>query len=105
MTPENNSPAIFIEGHYHKSIIGLTVACFIELQANYLVSCYSAAIQTVACWGLAGCAKCLVKALMDYRSGKRESEVMSMMAKNLSDEDINLVASYFSSIDVTVNAL
>ena len=46
----------------------------------------------------------LVKALKDYRSGKRENEVMSMMAKNLSDEDIALVASYFSSIAITVKA-
>ena len=46
----------------------------------------------------------LVKALKDYRSGKRENEVMSMMAKNLSDEDISMVASYFSSIAVTVKA-
>ena len=46
----------------------------------------------------------LVKALKDYRSGKRENEVMSMMAKNLSDDDINLVASYFSSIAITVKA-
>jgi cytochrome c553 len=27
---------------------------------------------------------------------------MSMMAKNLSDDDISLVASYFSSIAITV---
>ena len=46
----------------------------------------------------------LVKALKDYRSGKRENEVMSMMAKNLSDDDIALVASYFSSITVAVKA-
>jgi cytochrome c553 len=46
----------------------------------------------------------LVKALKDYRSGKRENEVMSMMAKNLSDDDISLVASYFSSIAITVKA-
>ena len=46
----------------------------------------------------------LVKALKDYRSGKREHEVMSMMAKNLSDDDISLVASYFTSIAVTVKA-
>lgn len=46
----------------------------------------------------------LVKALRDYRSGKREHEVMGMMAKNLSDQDINLVASYFSNIAVTVKA-
>ena len=46
----------------------------------------------------------LVKALKEYRSGKREHEVMSMMAKNLSDDDISLVASYFTSIAVTVKA-
>jgi cytochrome c553 len=46
----------------------------------------------------------LVKALNDYRSGKRENEVMSMMAKNLSDDDVALVAGYFSGIAVTVKA-
>lgn len=46
----------------------------------------------------------LVKALKDYRSGKRENEVMSMMAKNLSDDDVALVAGYFSGIAVTVKA-
>lgn len=44
----------------------------------------------------------LIKALKDYRSGKREHEVMSMMAKNLSDEDIAAVAGYFSSIVINV---
>lgn len=43
----------------------------------------------------------MVKALKDYRSGKRENEVMSMIAKNLSDEDISLVVSYFSSIAIS----
>jgi cytochrome c553 len=46
----------------------------------------------------------LVKALNEYRSGKRENEVMSMMAKNLSDDDIALVAAYFSSIAIAVKA-
>ena len=46
----------------------------------------------------------LVKALKDYRSGKRENEVMSMMAKNLSDDEIATVASYFSSIAISVKA-
>jgi hypothetical protein len=42
----------------------------------------------------------------DYRSGKREHEheVMAMMAKKLSDDDIALVSGYFSSIAVTVKA-
>ena len=46
----------------------------------------------------------LVKALKDYRTGKRENEVMSMMAKNLSDEDIALVAAYFGNIAISVKA-
>jgi cytochrome c553 len=37
-------------------------------------------------------------------SGKRGHKVMSMMAKNLPDEDISLIASYFTSIAVTVKA-
>lgn len=46
----------------------------------------------------------LIKALKEYKSGKRENEVMKMMAKNLSDQDIALVASYFNGISVTVKA-
>ena len=46
----------------------------------------------------------LVKALKDYKSGKRENEMMNMMAKNLSDQDIALVAAYFSGIAITVKA-
>jgi cytochrome c553 len=37
-------------------------------------------------------------------SGKREHKVMSMMAKNLPDEDNSLIASYFTSIAVSVKA-
>jgi cytochrome c553 len=46
----------------------------------------------------------LVKTLKDYKSGKRENEVMNTMAKNLSDQDIALVAAYFSGIGITVKA-
>ena len=46
----------------------------------------------------------LVKALKDYKSGKRENEVMNTMAKNLSEQDIALVAAYFSGIAITVKA-
>ena len=46
----------------------------------------------------------LVKALNDYRSGKREHEVMSMMAKNMSNDDIASVAAYFSRIVINVKA-
>lgn len=46
----------------------------------------------------------LVKALKEYRSGKREHEMMNTMAKNLSDQDMALVAAYFSGIAITVKA-
>jgi cytochrome c553 len=38
----------------------------------------------------------LVKALNDFKSGKRENEMMSLMAKGLSDEDIAQLAAYYS---------
>jgi len=46
----------------------------------------------------------LVKALKEYKSGKRENEMMNTMARNLSDQDIALVAAYFSGIAITVKA-
>lgn len=46
----------------------------------------------------------LVKALKEYKSGKREHEMMNTIAKNLSDQDMALVAAYFSGIAITVKA-
>ena len=40
----------------------------------------------------------LVKALKDYRDGKRNDPMMSPMAKPLSDADIENLAAYFSSL-------
>lgn len=44
----------------------------------------------------------LVHALNEYKSGARKHEVMSMMAKPLSEEDIAQAASYFSGIRIEV---
>lgn len=44
----------------------------------------------------------LVKVLKDFKSGKRESPQMSVVAKGLSDEDIANVAAYYASIKITV---
>jgi len=73
------------------------------------------ASQCAACHGTDGIAKMpdapnlagqneayLVKALKDFRSGARENEIMSLMAKNLSDQDIATLANYYSSIPVSV---
>ncbi len=40
----------------------------------------------------------LAKALKDYRSGARKHEQMTLMAKPLSDKDIDNLAAYFSSL-------
>ena len=40
----------------------------------------------------------LVKALNDFRSGERKNEMMSMMAKTLSDADIANLAAYYHSL-------
>ena len=40
----------------------------------------------------------LTKALRDYRSGKRQDEQMSLMAKGLSDSDITQLSEYYESL-------
>lgn len=46
----------------------------------------------------------LARQLRAFRNGKRQHEVMSVIAKSLSDEEIDNVASWFSSIQVTATA-
>ena len=40
----------------------------------------------------------LAKALRDYKAGKRQDEVMSLMAKDLKDEEIEQIAAYYESL-------
>jgi cytochrome c553 len=42
--------------------------------------------------------------LRNYRSGKRQNEVMNMIAKQLTDSEIAQIAAWFGSIKVTVEA-
>ena len=44
----------------------------------------------------------VVEQLHNYRSGKRQSEVMNLIAKNLSDAEISHLGAWFSAIKVTV---
>lgn len=66
-----------------------------------------------ACHGIDGIAKLpiaphiagesqiyLVAQLEAFRSGKRQHDVMSLIAKKLSDEDIEDLASWYSSIEI-----
>ena len=73
------------------------------------------ALQCQACHGLDGLSKLpeapnlagqvepyLVKSLTDYRDGGRKNEMMSVVAPNLTDDDIADLAAYYASIEVTV---
>ncbi|WP_293408153.1 cytochrome c [Piscinibacter sp.] len=46
----------------------------------------------------------IVRQLRAFRTGKRQHEVMNVIAKSLSDEDIDNVAAWFNSIKVTATA-
>ncbi|KDR44132.1 cytochrome C [Caballeronia glathei] len=69
------------------------------------------AVQCQACHGMDGLAKVpeapnlagqnedyLVKALKDFRSGARQNEMMSVVAKPLSDADIANLAAFYHSL-------
>ena len=43
----------------------------------------------------------LATQLKAFRSGKREHEIMSVIAKNLSDEDISDLSAWYASIKIT----
>nr|WP_224007568.1 cytochrome c [Aureimonas sp. SA4125] len=47
----------------------------------------------------------LVKALMDYKTGVRQNEQMTVVASGLEDADIANVAAYYASIPFTVGPL
>ena len=44
----------------------------------------------------------VVEQLRNYRSGKRRSEVMNLIAKNLTDSEISQVAAWYGSIKISV---
>ena len=72
------------------------------------------AVRCQACHGLDGIAKMpnvphiageselyLAKQLKAFRSGERKDPQMTLMAKNLSDEDIADLAAYYAKIEFT----
>ena len=72
---------------------------------------HTKAAQCAACHGIDGMSKLpeapnlagqteeyLVKALNDFRTGERKNEMMSMMAKTLSDADVANLAAYYHSL-------
>ncbi|SAL14448.1 cytochrome c class I [Caballeronia turbans] len=100
--------------------IGVTAAMFAGVLAAMSHAAFAAgdvkagrakASACAACHGIDGMSKLpeapnlagqteeyLVKALNDFRSGERKNEMMSMMAKTLSDADIANLAAYYHSL-------
>ena len=73
------------------------------------------AIACQACHGLDGLSKhpeapnlagqienYLAKTLVEYRSGERKNEMMAIVSKDLSDEDIANLAAFYASIQIEV---
>jgi cytochrome c553 len=76
------------------------------------------AVACQACHGLDGIAKLpdaphlagqpagyLARELRAFRSGERRSEVMSVAAKPLTDEDIRDLPAYYSAIQIDIKAV
>jgi cytochrome c553 len=99
-----------------KPSIALTLLLACAASASFAQGAAPAkAAQCFTCHGSDGIAKMpdapnlagqnegyLVKALEDFKSGRRENEVMTLMAKPLSDEDIKQLAAYYSGIAIEV---
>ncbi len=45
----------------------------------------------------------LKEQLKAYRSGKRQNEVMAVIAKPLTDDDINILSAWYSSIEIKIS--
>jgi cytochrome c553 len=46
----------------------------------------------------------LVKAMQDYKSGARKNDMMSLIMPQVTEKDIELLAAYYSAIEVSVKA-
>jgi cytochrome c553 len=73
------------------------------------------ALQCQACHGLDGLSKLpdaphlagqperyLVRSLDEYRKGARKNEMMTLVVKDLSDQDIADLAAYYAAIEISV---
>jgi cytochrome c553 len=97
------------------SSIALLLAISSAAAAGDPVAGRKAAAKCQACHGVDGQAKnpeaphisgqverYIIKALKRYQTGERQDPMMSMVVKQLNEEDIANLAAYYSSIKVTV---
>jgi cytochrome c553 len=93
----------------------LSSATSVPAEAGDVAAGRRKALQCQACHGLDGLSKLpdaphlagqperyLVKSLDEYRKGRRNNEMMTLVVKDLSDQDIADLAAYYAAIEVAV---
>ena len=96
-------------------VAGLCLSATLPSQADVAAGKSRAQVACAVCHGqqglstqpnvpnLAGQPKFyLLEQLRNYRSGKRHHEVMSVIAKPLSDEDIQQLSDWYASLEISV---
>jgi len=98
------------------TLIALGIVCLaMPASAGDVAAGRRKALQCQTCHGLDGLAKLpdaphlsgqpefyLVKSINDYRTGARKHDMMTIVAKHLTDEDIADLAAYYSAIEISV---
>jgi cytochrome c553 len=92
----------------------LSVGSSAPAQAGDVVAGRRKALQCQTCHGLDGLSKLpeaphlagqperyLVKSLEDYRRGTRSDEMMTIVVRELSDQDIADLAAYYAAIEIS----
>jgi cytochrome c553 len=98
-----------------KLVLAMLLAAGVAAEASDIASGRRKALQCQACHGLDGLSKLpeaphlagqperyLVKSLDEYRTGLRKHDLMTLAAKNLSDQDIADLAAYYAAIEISV---
>lgn len=96
-------------------VVASMIACTPAIAGDAKLGKAKASAQCAVCHGPTGIAQYpeapnlagqvemyLVKALGDFRSGARSNEMMSIVSKGLSDDDIANLAAWYASIPITV---
>ncbi|QIB36304.1 cytochrome c [Ancylobacter pratisalsi] len=91
------------------------IVCSPAMAGDAKVGKAKASVQCAVCHGPTGIAQYpeapnlagqveiyLVKALGDFRSGARTNEMMTIVSKSLSDDDIANLAAWYASIQISV---
>ena len=99
----------------HAVLIGLALVAASSANARDPVAGKAKAAMCASCHGPLGMSQLpnaphlagqpaiyTAEQLRNYRSGKRQNEVMAVMAKPLTDDEIDNLAAWYASIEVSV---